>query len=456
MAWVWKAVGVAVGASLAGPLGAGIGAAIGHGLDSWPAGGLSDEDSAVVGIAGFLARLARETGRLEPRQKELIAAICREQIPGSQLSEQQILPQLESWSQDDQLYQQVLTVGRQHEDVRLALITAAWRVACRDNRVDEYEIAWIHRNAFAMGLNEEQLFHCSVPFVRSAGDDAARGEARSLMGLDAAASEDEIAKRYRQLSLKYHPDSHATADPALRELAAERFAKIAHAYELLRGGGFTYFGASVSGDGIAQAESRALVRCFFCRQKCRLPEPRHFSSARCPKCQTLLLFEEELAVALAAGPQASAPNSGSSAGQAARGPGGPVDVQHIEQLLGGFTNSRLFLAPAIPHNKLTNALSAYGAGLQPQQVLLLYDDTIFGGAREGVMLTADAVYWHNIADEPVRIPYRQVHSVVHEEATSLFQNAGVVVNGKKAVTNTADQENQLAERLAHVIRCLAG
>ena len=43
----------------------------------------------------------------------------------------------------------------------------------------------------------------------------------------------------------------------------------------------------------------------------------------------------------------------------------------------------MFVAPDIPKKKLQAALDSYGERLRAQDVVVLIDDTVFGGAREG-------------------------------------------------------------------------
>lgn len=48
---------------------------------------------------------------------------------------------------------------------------------------------------------------------------------------------------------------------------------------------------------------------------------------------------------------------------------------------------RVFVAPNIPLKKLNGALDSYGDGLHPKEIIALVDDTVFGGARDGVLIT---------------------------------------------------------------------
>lgn len=50
-----------------------------------------------------------------------------------------------------------------------------------------------------------------------------------ILGLDSSATKEEIKKAYRQLAQRYHPDNGKRAE-------AKRFAQVAEAYRLLKGG----------------------------------------------------------------------------------------------------------------------------------------------------------------------------------------------------------------------------
>ena len=70
----------------------------------------------------------------------------------------------------------------------------------------------------------------------------------------------------------------------------------------------------------------------------------------------------------------------------------PPPLRSLRQALEGleFANEpfeRVFVAPHIPRKKLLGALDSYGGGIRAQDVVALIDDTVFGGAREGVLIT---------------------------------------------------------------------
>ena len=53
--------------------------------------------------------------------------------------------------------------------------------------------------------------------------------------------------------------------------------------------------------------------------------------------------------------------------------------------------NRWYLYPQIPQDKLDRAIKKYGAGLRSEDVLALGDNTVFGSATAGCLLTADAI-----------------------------------------------------------------
>ncbi len=68
--------------------------------------------------------------------------------------------------------------------------------------------------------------------------------------------------------------------------------------------------------------------------------------------------------------------------------------QIIVKGLGNVSSAQLFTGQ-IPSAKLKSAINSYAPKVAAQNVLLLYDNTVFGGAKQGLLLTYKAVHWQD-------------------------------------------------------------
>ena len=136
-------------------------------------------------------------------------------------------------------------------------------------------------------------------------------------------------------------------------------------------------------------------------------------------------------------------------------PSREITPQLVKQFLGYFNNSRVFMTPDIPIKKLKNAVTAYGCGVSQSSVLLLYDDTWSGGARNGLMITKNSVCWKNKFGTANRVYFSNIEKVSHFEGSSL-KAAGVEVNGIRAVTNSCDDKAIVARTFAHLLEYMTG
>ena len=124
-------------------------------------------------------------------------------------------------------------------------------------------------------------------------------------------------------------------------------------------------------------------------------------------------------------------------------------LDEIKNSLEGFTNGNVFVG-TIPPKKLKNAIGSYATEVSPEDVLLLYDNTVFGSAKEGLILTPDAVYWRN-EDEPERLRYSEIRKV---DVLKYAVAAGVVLNEKEVKIEVTGDNDNVADALAKVIRRL--
>jgi hypothetical protein len=112
----------------------------------------------------------------------------------------------------------------------------------------------------------------------------------------------------------------------------------------------------------------------------------------------------------------------------------------------------LHFAPDIPEELLRAARAAHAeALLADERVLVLYDDSLFRSTDDGFLITARALFWKNLGDDPQCVVWDEVDpaQVTYDEETFAIGMA----DGDVALTH-ADTES-VAPRLMDLIVCLA-
>ncbi|WP_372362103.1 J domain-containing protein [Xanthomonas sp. NCPPB 1325] len=191
-----------------------------------------------------------------------------------------------------------------------------------------------------------------------------------ILGIRANAGPKEIELAYRGRRSQYHPDRYANSDAETLDWATSRMQEVNQAYAALR-------------DPVSRARVDEDVRTKSAR-------PPGTADATCAR-------ESEQSYALTL-------------------------VQALDGLaLNGEPLERIFIAPHIPNKKLAGALESYGQGLQPQDVVVLIDDTLFGGAREGVLITEAQIRCKAVF-QPVEIRLLGVLSAITTEGKYVYIN----------------------------------
>ena len=90
-----------------------------------------------------------------------------------------------------------------------------------------------------------------------------------------------------------------------------------------------------------------------------------------------------------------------------------------QTLLEELNEQDIYTAPNIPKKKLKNAIRSFAPGVKAEDVLLLADDTAFGSAKDGLILTKNALYGKEMWEKPKKI--------------SLFRNTTVSVKESKTL-----------------------
>lgn len=99
---------------------------------------------------------------------------------------------------------------------------------------------------------------------------------------------------------------------------------------------------------------------------------------------------------------------------------------------------RVYVRPHIPQKKLSAALESYGANMSADEVVVLIDDTLFGGAKEGVLMGESKLAVKMVFDMPRLFFWRHLDSLAVEKR-DLF------VNSRKVGTFTQVDEKELGE-----------
>jgi hypothetical protein len=91
----------------------------------------------------------------------------------------------------------------------------------------------------------------------------------------------------------------------------------------------------------------------------------------------------------------------------------------------GYTAGKdnVFIAPNIPLDKLSNALSQYAKVEEEEKVIALIDTTIRGSAKDGIAFTEKRVMWKEMWAEPDFIDYSDISSSKKELPKLYDENA---------------------------------
>jgi hypothetical protein len=130
-------------------------------------------------------------------------------------------------------------------------------------------------------------------------------------------------------------------------------------------------------------------------------------------------------------------------------------IRRVRQLCSTFADDRVRTPWGIGFDtgKLTNALASYGQGASARSVVLFYDDTLFGGAREGFIITTKGVYWKNLFAPPETISFRNIRKVTSQ--ASGWGGAKILVNDRE-ISVCMNDKSGIVRLASEIIRIMAG
>ncbi|MEP7126795.1 MAG: hypothetical protein ABJE95_38045 [Byssovorax sp.] len=108
----------------------------------------------------------------------------------------------------------------------------------------------------------------------------------------------------------------------------------------------------------------------------------------------------------------------------------------------------VFYAPAIPEAKLRRARAAHSAHLPSDEpVDVLYDDTYFGSAEEGLLLTSKRVCWKMLGEPATQLPW----GVIDAETISAHGSYLELMGAELKLTSPGDLSGAVAMLLRKIV-----
>ncbi|MFK7804398.1 MAG: hypothetical protein AB8G95_22375 [Anaerolineae bacterium] len=129
-----------------------------------------------------------------------------------------------------------------------------------------------------------------------------------------------------------------------------------------------------------------------------------------------------------------------------------LTVEKIRLLLSDFSDDSFYIKDNIPLNKLNNAINSYATDIMPDQVLILYDDTLFETAKKGVLLTKDSVHW-KINQESGHCDYTEINHVKFDHSIMLV-TGNLQINDWIIPIGDGSLTGKVGNALATVLRSL--
>jgi len=248
MAWMGKLFGGTLGFMFGGPLGMIAGIAFGHMFDK--AGSLSpgiadtyqasqDQSQMMffVGAFSMLARIASVDGTVTANERQKVQEFIHSDLHLGLREEEAAWKVFDAALIGEGTFEQFASQFHQNfahaPNILQLMLDIFYRVASADGRVTSSEEALIRRAAL--------IFRLPVSYVdalsRNYGGFASAGErSYAILGLTKTATNEEVKRAYRKMSIEFHPDTLAAKGMGEEFLthATAKFREIQDAYNSIK------------------------------------------------------------------------------------------------------------------------------------------------------------------------------------------------------------------------------
>jgi DnaJ like chaperone protein len=188
----------------------------------------SGNDFATMLIA-LSAAVMRADGKVLKAELEYVKAFFRQQF-GPQFSATHLQTLKQFIDSDDIPLEQICQDIRMRtqEEVRVQLLHYLFGIARADGSVSDREILLLNRIANLLGIPAMDFESVKNMFYRDVNSDY------KVLGLEPAATDEEVKRAYRQMAIRYHPDKVSQMGEEYQKGAKEKFQKIQEAYDNIK------------------------------------------------------------------------------------------------------------------------------------------------------------------------------------------------------------------------------
>ncbi|HAV3581668.1 molecular chaperone DnaJ [Acinetobacter baumannii] len=117
------------------------------------------------------------------------------------------------------------------------------------------------------------------------------------------------------------------------------------------------------------------------------------------------------------------------------------------------SSDNIYFAPVIPNKKLQGAMSYLPHGVNPNDVLMLVDDTVFGSAKVGMCLTAKGLFYKaSFEDEQVYL-FEHIQRV---DADIGMMTSSILINGQDELSFSQLDKGAVRALVAFLNDCCQG
>lgn len=114
------------------------------------------------------------------------------------------------------------------------------------------------------------------------------------------------------------------------------------------------------------------------------------------------------------------------------------------------SNDNIYFAPVIPNKKLQGAMTYLPHGVNPKDVLMLIDDTVFGSAKVGMCLTAKGLFYKASFEDEQAYLFEHIHRV---DADIGMITSSILINGQDELNFSQLDKGVIRALIAFLNEC---